>query len=239
MKTEEIKLLNDQFKNRSEKEILEYFLFKYGETAVFSSSFQAEDQAITDMICKVNQTIGFFTIDTGRLHQETYNTLEKTELKYGIKFKIFFPDYRDIEKTVYDKGINMFYQSVDNRKECCRIRKVLPLKRALNSAKVWITGLRREQSITRKNIDLISYDSEYQIIKVNPILEWSYQKMWDYLRTHEVPLNKLHELGFPSIGCEPCTRPVQPGDNTRAGRWWWENPEHKECGLHKSCSYSI
>jgi len=192
----------------------------------------AEDQVITDMLVKINPSIDIFTLDTGRIFPETYELIEQTNKKYNIKIKPYFPDYKEVEKMVTDKGVNLFYDSVENRKMCCHIRKIEPLKRAFEGRKAWISGLRREQSITRKNVRLIEWDDANGLVKINPVIEWSEEDVWDYITVNQVPYHKLHDKGFPSIGCQPCTRAVKPGEDVRAGRWWWENPEHKECGLH-------
>lgn len=198
---------------------------------VFSSSFGQEDMVITDVIYRNNIPIGIFTLDTGRLFQETYDLMDLTRARYGKEFKIYFPDAADVEEYVTRKGINAFYESVENRKECCFIRKVKPLKRALSGQEVWVTGLRAEQSENRSSLPIWEWDEGFHIYKFNPLVAWSYEQVLDYLREHSVPYNKLHDKGFISIGCTPCTRAIQPGEHPRAGRWWWENSK-KECGLH-------
>lgn len=198
---------------------------------VFSSSLGQEDQVITDAICKNKTGIEIFTLDTGRLFYETYDLIEKTNARYNIKLKIFFPDATDVETFVTGKGMNSFYESVENRKECCLIRKVKPLNRALQGAKVWITGLRAEQSENRKDMPMIEWDEQRELYKFNPLINWSYDEMMAYINESKVPYNALHDKGYISIGCAPCTRAIEPGEDARAGRWWWEASQ-KECGLH-------
>jgi phosphoadenosine phosphosulfate reductase len=198
---------------------------------VFSSSFGQEDMVITDVIFRNNISIGIFTLDTGRLFQETYDLMDLTRARYGKEFKIYFPDAADVEEYVTHKGINAFYESVENRKECCFIRKVKPLKRALTGQEVWVTGLRAEQSENRSTLPIWEWDEGFHIYKFNPLVAWSYEQVLDYLKENSVPYNKLHDKGFISIGCAPCTRAIQPGEHPRVGRWWWENSK-KECGLH-------
>ena len=227
-----IKKLNEQFKNSTAVEILEYFLKKHGSKAALSSSLGAEDQVITDMMLNLDKNANIFTLDTGRLHPETYSVMDATNLKYGIKINVFFPQNEKVQELYKTQGINGFYESIENRKSCCFIRKIEPLQRALKPLEVWITGLRASQSVTREELNLIEYDENNNVIKVNPLLNWSEEDVWDYIKTNRVPYNKLHDQGFPSIGCAPCTRAVAKGADVRSGRWWWENPEHKECGLH-------
>ncbi len=199
---------------------------------VFSSSLGQEDQVITDAIFKNNLPVKIFTIDTGRLFNETYELLDRTIARYKQPVHVYFPDAGDVETFVLNKGVNSFYESVENRKECCHIRKVKPLNRALQGAAVWITGLRAEQSDNRKNMPVIEWSEEKQLYKFNPLLHWSYDEVLDYLKKYNVPYNPLHDKGFISIGCAPCTRAIEPGEDPRAGRWWWE-ASHKECGLHE------
>lgn len=227
-----IKALNDSFKNKSPQEILEYFLNEYKNNAALSSSLGAEDQVLTDMMLKITKDANIFTLDTGRLNPETYNVMDATNLKYGIKLNVFFPKNKEIENLYKEQGINGFYESIENRKSCCFIRKMEPLQRALKPLSVWITGLRASQSVTREALPLIEYDKANDVIKVNPLLNWSEEMVWTYIKENRVPYNKLHDQGFPSIGCAPCTRAIKKGEDVRSGRWWWENPEHKECGLH-------
>jgi len=200
-------------------------------TVVFSSSLGQEDQVLTDIIFKGNLPVRIFTIDTGRLFNETYELLDRTIARYKKPVHVYFPDAADVEEFVATKGINSFYESVENRKECCHIRKVKPLNRALKGANVWITGLRAEQSNNRQAMPMIEWSEEKQLYKFNPLINWSYDEMIDYIKKFNVPYNPLHDKGFISIGCAPCTRAIEPGEDARAGRWWWETSQ-KECGLH-------
>ncbi|HKM18925.1 MAG TPA: phosphoadenylyl-sulfate reductase, partial [Aliarcobacter sp.] len=174
-----------------------------------------------------------FTLDTGRLHSETYRVLDETNLKYDVKIEVFFPKFEEVENLYKTQGVNGHFESIDKRKNCCNIRKIEPLKRALKNVDIWITGLRASQSITRETMPIIEWDENFKVIKLNPLINWSEDDVWNYIKENKVPYNKLHDNGFPSIGCEPCTRAIKQGEDIRAGRWWWENPEHKECGLHK------
>lgn len=205
-----------------------------GEVA-FSSSLGQEDQVISDAIFRNDLPIKVFTLDTGRLYNETYELLEKTIARYKKNIQVFFPDAKDVEQFVSKKGMNSFYESVDNRKECCHIRKVRPLNRALQGSKVWITGLRAEQSDNRKEMQMIEWLEDRQLYKFNPLIHWSYTEVLDYIKEFYVPYNPLHDKGFISIGCAPCTRAIEPGEDPRAGRWWWETSP-KECGLHVQTS---
>jgi len=198
-----------------------------------ASSFGAEDSVIIDMMVKLNPESRFFTLDTGRLNQETYDIMDKLEKKFNIHFEVMFPDANEVEEMVREKGINLFYDSAENRKLCCGIRKVHPIKKILSTLDGWITGIRREQTSTRKNASFIEIDSKYgNILKINPLLDWTWDQVWNYIKENDVPYNKLLDKGYPSIGCEPCTRAIKPGEDLRAGRWWWESQEQKECGLH-------
>ncbi|MBS1621616.1 MAG: phosphoadenylyl-sulfate reductase [Bacteroidetes bacterium] len=198
----------------------------------FSSSLGMEDQVITDAICSNALDIEIFTLDTGRLFYETYELIERTNARYHTRLKIYFPDYSTVEELVTEKGINCFYESVENRKQCCFIRKVEPLNRALKNATVWITGVRAEQSANRKQIPMMEWDEQRNLYKFNPLINWTYDEVIHYIRQREVPYNPLHDMGYVSIGCAPCTRAISPGEDARAGRWWWETSQ-KECGLHR------
>jgi phosphoadenosine phosphosulfate reductase len=200
--------------------------------AVFASSLAAEDMVLTDLILKAALPIGIFSLETGRLHKETLDVLDKVKAHYGTEIALFRPQPELVEEYVSKNGLNAFYDSVEMRKECCRIRKVEPLGRALNGKKAWITGQRRAQSTTRAELAVQEDDTAHGMAKFNPLADWSEQDVWEYIRENQVPYNSLHDRGYPSIGCEPCTRAIQPGEDIRAGRWWWENPESKECGLH-------
>lgn len=200
--------------------------------AVFASSLAAEDMVLTDLILKAELPIAIFSLETGRLHAETLAMIDRVKETYDYDIALFRPDPLAVERYVTQNGLNAFYESVDMRKECCRIRKVEPLGRALAGKRAWITGQRRAQSATRAELAVQEDDLSHAMQKFNPLTDWTEENVWEYLRTHQVPYNALHDRGFPSIGCEPCTRAVQPGEDVRAGRWWWENPESKECGLH-------
>jgi len=225
--------LNTKFKNNTAKEILEYFLKNSDDKIALSSSFGAEDQVITDMMLDIDKSANIFTLDTGRLPYETYNVMDSTNLKYNIKVNVYFPNDKDIEDLYKTQGINGFYESIDNRKACCYVRKIAPLKRALKGLDIWVTGLRASQSVTRVNMNAFEYDAGNKVIKFNPLINWSEEDVWEYIKQNHVPYNKLHDQGYPSIGCAPCSRAIKDGEDVRSGRWWWENPEHKECGLHK------
>lgn len=200
--------------------------------AAFANSFGAEDMVLTDLICKRASDIEIFTLDTGRLPAETYTLMQEAIARYGHRFAPYFPQHEDIETYMREHGPNAFYESVDLRKQCCHVRKVEPLQRALKGKKAWITGLRREQAPTRTDLGVSEWDAGNGLQKFNPLIEWSNDDVWTYIRHFDVPYNKLHDQFYPSIGCAPCTRAIAVGEDIRAGRWWWENPEGKECGLH-------
>ena len=185
------------------------------------------------MLTEINPKAKIFTLDTGRLFPETLRLLDRTNKKYAISIQVFFPDYKLVEEMVNRDGINSFYDSIEKRQLCCRIRKLEPLKRAFQGLEAWICGLRKEQSVTRHNLQLVEWDEVNNLIKFNPLMDWTEQQVWEYIHQNQIPYNRLHDQGYPSIGCEPCTRSIEPGENIRAGRWWWESPDHKECGLHK------
>lgn len=225
--------LSAELENKTPQEILKFCLERFKGAIALSSSLGLEDQVLTDMVAKISPQTTIFTLDTGRLFPETYDLIDRTCSKYKVKIKVYFPNREDVEEMVNQKGINLFYHSVENRKECCRIRKLVPLKRAFQGLDAWICGLRRDQSVTRKDMQTVEWDEANGLIKINPLINWSEQDAWDYVNEHSVPVNPLHKKGYPSIGCLPCTRAIEPGEDIRAGRWWWENPETKECGLHK------
>ena len=227
-----IDILNQRFKNEPIEFLLESYLDAYKGQIALASSFGVEDQILTDMIVKLDPTVKIFTLDTGRLHEETYTVIDETNKKYGIKVQVYFPERASVEALYQTQGINGFRESIENRKMCCQVRKIEPLQRALEGLDVWITGLRRSQSLTREMMQLTEWDEANHLIKLNPLIEWDEERVWDYIKTHKVPYNILHAQGYPSIGCAPCTRAIHEGEDLRAGRWWWENSEHKECGLH-------
>lgn len=222
-----------EIENGSLPEAIQLVTALFPGEVVFSSSLGQEDQVLTDVIFKNNLPVKIFTIDTGRLFNETYELLDRTTARYKKPIQVYFPEAADVETFVAEKGINSFYESVDNRKQCCYIRKVIPLNRALKGAKVWITGLRAEQSNNRQQMPMIEWAEDKLLYKFNPLIRWSYEEMISYINKHNVPYNRLHDKGFISIGCAPCTRAIEPGEDARAGRWWWEASQ-KECGLHET-----
>ena len=198
-----------------------------------ASSFGAEDAVIIDIMFNINPESRLFTLDTGRLPQETYNVMDEVRKRYSTKIEVLFPDAKEVEEMVNDKGMNLFYDSAENRKLCCAIRKVHTMNKMLKTLDGWITGLRKDQNKNRSDAKMLEIDEIHDdIVKVNPIINWTYEQTWDYIKTNNCPYNKLLDQGFPSIGCEPCTRPIKIGEDIRAGRWWWENDTNKECGLH-------
>ena len=229
----DIQALNKQFENASATDVLAFFLKEFHGEIALSSSLSYEDQVLTDMISKIDKSTRIFTLDTGRCFPETYSLIERTNEYYGIKLEVYFPDYQNVQKMVAEHGMNLFYTSVELRHQCCNVRKIEPLQRALKGLKVWICGLRRQQSVTRKDMQLVEWDENNGLVKLNPLINWTEDDVKTYVKQNSVPYNKLHVKGFPSIGCQPCTRAVEPGEDIRSGRWWWENPEHRECGLHR------
>lgn len=225
--------INENLENLSAPELLRWAFNSYKDDIAIASSFGAEDVVLIDMAYKIDPGIKVFTLDTGRLPEETYEVMEEIEQRYGISIEVYFPDTRAVENMVREHAPNLFYKSVNLRKLCCQVRKIEPLKRALSELEGWICGLRREQAVTRTKIQKVEIDHAHgDIIKVNPLADWSGTQIWEYIRKNDVPYNKLHDKGYPSIGCAPCTRPVKEEEDIRAGRWWWERPEEKECGLH-------
>ena len=214
------------------EEVLKEIATQYGDKAAFSTSLSWEDQVISHHIFANNLPIRVFTLDTGRMFPETYNVLNRTKDRYGKVIEVFFPNNESVEKLVTSKGPLSFYESLENRKECCNIRKVEPLNRALKGVEVWITGLRAEHSDNRKDLSIVEKDEQRNIIKVNPLLNWSFEEVKAEISKHNIPYNILHDKGFVSIGCQPCTRTIKEGEDFRAGRWWWEDTSKKECGLH-------
>jgi phosphoadenosine phosphosulfate reductase len=205
---------------------------RFPNQTIFASALGAEDQVIIDLMARLRLDIPVVTLDTGRWFAETYALLAKTEVRYGIRFLVQFPDRNAVESMVAANGINLFRESVDKRKLCCRVRKIEPLKRALAGFNGWICGLRRDQSVTRSEVTTVDWDDANQLIKINPLADWNERQVWEYIARHDVPYNELHDRGFPSIGCACCTRAISRTEDIRAGRWWWEKPEQKECGLH-------
>jgi phosphoadenosine phosphosulfate reductase len=224
--------LTHQSGRLSIREFIQLLVDKFPGQVTFSTSFSYEDQVIAHEILSNQLPVHIFTLDTGRLFTETYSVWNNTNEKYHTQINAYYPDYKLLEEFVSDKGPNAFYESVESRKQCCFIRKVEPLKRALAGNKVWITGLRAEHSPDRQNLSLVEWDESNQVIKYNPILHWTTEQVKQYIDDNNVPYNILHDRGFVSIGCQPCTRAVRPGEDFRAGRWWWEDASKKECGLH-------
>ena len=228
----DIEKLNKDFESKTPQELLEWALKEFHPSIALAWS-GAEDVAVVDMMVKINPDARIFTLDTGRLNPETYELIDRVRERYGIDVEVMFPDSTEIEGMVKSKGMNLFYESVENRKLCCNIRKVQPLKRALSGLDAWVTGLRRDQGVTRTVLPKIEIDETFGgIIKVNPLAGWSNEDVWDYIKKNDVPYNELHDKGYPSIGCAPCTRVVEGAEDIRSGRWWWESPENRECGLH-------
>ncbi|MFQ5930569.1 MAG: phosphoadenylyl-sulfate reductase [Acidobacteriota bacterium] len=211
-------------------ELLRWAVDTYQDRIALASSFGAEDMVLIDLLSQVTPKPRVFTLDTGRLPVETYEVMQEVERRYNLQLEVYCPDYRKVEEMVRQHGINLFYQSVENRKLCCHVRKVEPLQRALSNLSAWVSGLRRQQSAYRSEVPKVEEDNGR--IKISPLADWSDERVWSYIRKNDLPYNKLHDRKYPSIGCAPCTRPVQPGEDPRAGRWWWEN-SHKECGLHE------
>lgn len=214
------------------EQIIKFVHKEFDGRVTFASSLGEEDQVITDMIAGIAPEMEIFTLDTGRLFQETYELLAKTQKRYPMPFTVYYPDTEAVEDMVRNHGINLFYESVANRKLCCGIRKVEPLKRALKKFDAWICGLRRGQTVARGDVETFEWDEANQKVKINPLAHWGLEELRKYISTRKVDVNPLHAKGFISIGCASCTRAVKPGEDIRAGRWWWESPEHKECGLH-------
>lgn len=229
----QIEAWNKQLQGKTPQEVIIFFLNLFKDKIALSTSMGLEDQVLTHMVSEINRKAKIFTLDTGRLFPETYDLIDRTAKKYKITIEVFFPDAAGVEQMVAEKGINLFYDSIENRKLCCHLRKIKPLMRATKNLNAWITGLRHEQAVTRKDLKPVEWDKVNGLVKINPLIDWTEQQVWDYVDRYNVPVNPLHKKGFASIGCQPCTRAIEPGEDIRAGRWWWENPETKECGLHK------
>lgn len=230
----EVKQLAQDFQGKTPRDLLTWAVNKFGDRLTVCSSFQAEGCSIIDMAWRINPKIRVFTIDTGRTPQETYVVVDRIREKYGIDVEVYLPDPTEIEKMVHTNGVNLFYKSVENRFMCCDVRKVHPLNKVLTTRNIdaWITGVRRSQAETRSKTAMIDIDREHGgIIKLNPLAEWTSKDVWDYIKANDVPYNELYDKGFTSIGCWPCTRAIQPGEDERAGRWWWELDAAKECGI--------
>ena len=231
--TESLTELNGRFRSASPEEILRWAIQTFSPRLVLASSFGVEDVALIDMLSKLQPPTKIITLDTGRLPEETYEVMERIRKRYNVSVESYFPERDAVEQLEREKGFYSFRRSIEERKFCCNVRKVEPLGRALAGFDAWITGLRREQAATRTGVDVVEIDAAHgSMIKLNPLAYWTEQQVWTYVREHNVPYNALHDRGYPSIGCAPCTRAIQPGEDIRAGRWWWENPTTKECGLH-------
>ncbi len=228
---EQIAELNEKLK--TPEEVLKWALDNLHPKLALASSFGAEDVAVIDMLTKINSKARIFTLDTGRLNQETYDVMDEIRKKYNTSIEVTFPDVEEVTEMVRVNGMNLFYESPDNRKLCCGIRKVHPLNKMLATLDGWITGLRSDQTNNRSTVPKIAIDDQHNgMLKINPIVDWTWEQTWDYIKVNNIPYNKLHDKGFPSIGCEPCTRAIKPGEDLRAGRWWWEGTSDRECGLH-------
>ncbi len=219
-------------KNRNPEKQLDQLSSVFRGRILFTTSFGIEDQVITHMIFSNNLPVKVVTLDTGRLFPETHKVFSETIKKYGKKIGVYFPPHEETEKMLTEKGPFSFYYSKENRLECCRLRKLIPLSRALEGMALWISGLRRDQSENRSRMDQVEYDDSRNLYKFYPLFDWTYDKVVEYVRDNSIPYNVLHDKGFVSIGCEPCTRAIREGEDFRAGRWWWENGNEKECGLH-------
>ena len=236
-----LKMATDDADKLSAVDLLDWAFARFHPHLALACSFQAEESVLIDLMHRIRGAdFRLFTLDTGRLNQETYDCMDAIRERYGIQIEVFFPEAMGVEKMVRENGLNLFYNSVQLRKLCCGVRKVDPLSRALKDLDAWMTGLRREQAVTRADVHKIEVDRDHgNIIKINPLVDWSYDDVWDYIRKNNVPYNRLHKQGYPSIGCAPCTRSVEPAEDLRAGRWWWENPDTKECGLHISTQAKV
>lgn len=229
----EIAKVAEELDGKDALAVLRWGVEKFFPRIGFASSFGAEDVVVIDLLSRVKKEVTVFTLDTGRLNEETYEVMDRVRDRYGIPIVSYFPDKQAVERIEREKGFYSFRQSIENRKECCGIRKVEPLNRALAGLDAWITGLRREQAVTRAGLPKAERDAAHRnMVKLNPIADWTADQVWRHIRANKVPYNRLHDMNYPSIGCAPCTRAVEPGEEIRAGRWWWESPEHKECGLH-------
>ena len=233
MHNQQIDVYRKELDGLSCKEVLEWVLRTFeSESIAMATSFGAEDQVLTHIIAESGYPVSLFSLDTGRLPDETYKTMERTSDKYGIDIEILFPDKKSVEAMVNKHGPDLFYRSVHLREECCRVRKIESLKKRLEGLSLWITGLRKEQSLTRRKQNIIEWDDKFGLYKISPLLTWSENDVWKYIRSNSIPYNSLHDSGFPSIGCAPCTRAIAQGEDIRSGRWWWEDPKNRECGLH-------
>ena len=228
-----MQISSNDYETKTAEEIIQWTIDQYGLKAGLACSFGMEDMVLIDIIAKVKGPMTIFTLDTGRLPEETYQIMDRVRSHYGLEIKTYFPNLEQVQVLVREKGFFSFKESIENRKECCGIRKVEPLNRALGELDAWVTGLRRYQSVTRTQTPKVLEDADHPpLVKINPLADWTQDQVESYIEKNKVPVNALHKKNYPSIGCAPCTRPIEPGEDIRAGRWWWENPEHKECGLH-------
>ena len=231
----EVKRLNQEFSQSSPQEILSWVLLNFGRKAALATSFQVQGSVLVDMVARIDTEARIFTLDTGRLPPETYDVMEKVRTTYGINIEVLFPDKSEVEEMVTRHGVNLFYKSVENRRLCCQVRKTNPLNAFLKTLDCWITSIRRDQTDQRAESNKFEIDYLHgRMLKINPIVDWTIDQVWDYIKGNKVPYNKLHEIGYPSIGCAPCTRAIKEGEDPRAGRWWWEQDSDKECGIHFS-----
>ncbi|MDE0291648.1 MAG: phosphoadenylyl-sulfate reductase [Candidatus Dadabacteria bacterium] len=231
----DVKNLNHEFERSSPEDILAWASANLDRSVALATSFQVQGMVLVDMFAKVNPKARIFTLDTGRLHSHTYDVMDKTREKYNINIEVLFPDTAEVEEMVTSHGVNLFYKSVENRRLCCQVRKTNPLNGYLKTLDAWITSIRADQ--TEQRAESSKFEIDYlhgKMLKINPILDWTADQVWDYIRKNDVPYNKLHDMGYPSIGCAPCTRAVEEGEDPRAGRWWWEQGSDKECGIHFS-----
>ena len=229
----EVTQLAAQFETKSAQDVLRWALGRFGSQVALSNSLQTEDMVVLDIAARIDPKVRVFTLDTGRLHQETYDMMDRVREHYGVQLEVLFPDPAEVRAMVEKKGLNLFYESIENRHECCGVRKVNPLRKLLANLDAWVTGLRRDQWASRQEIAKIEIDAANGgILKLNPIADWTQQQLDEYVKAHNVPRHGLYAKGFTSIGCLPCTRATKPGENPRAGRWWWEEDDKKECGLH-------
>ncbi len=230
---EDVKNLNREFERSSPEDILAWASANLGRSVALATSFQVQGMVVVDMFAKTDPQARIFTLDTGRLHSHTYDVMDRTREKYNINIEVLFPDAAEVEEMVTSRGVNLFYKSVENRRLCCQVRKTNPLNGYLKTLDAWITSIRADQ--TEQRADSSKFEIDYlhgKMLKINPILDWTIDQVWDYVRKNDVPYNKLHDMGYPSIGCAPCTRAVEEGEDPRAGRWWWEQDSDKECGIH-------
>jgi phosphoadenosine phosphosulfate reductase len=224
--------VSEELREAPAEKVLAWVERRFGARAAIASSFGAEDMVLIDLARTHAPGVRLFTLDTGRLPPETYEVMDVMRRRYGVEIETFFPERERVEALESSKGYFSFKESIEERKACCGIRKVEPLRRALAGREAWVTGLRREQSVTRTTVEVLEWDAPHGLLKVSPLTRWSAREVWAYIKDQGVPYNALHDRGYPSIGCAPCTRAVKPYEDERAGRWWWESPENRECGLH-------